>query len=303
VDYLLKEIDVFVKIIDLGSFKAAAEELNLTQSAMTQRLKRLEDALGVRLVDRTTRSVAPTAVGRDFLPTARRMVLQFEQSMADLQDLIQVRTGQVTIASLISAATYILPIALERFGRDHPNVNVRILDDVEQVIATHVRRGEADFGMDMQTSEPSPGLTMTPLLSDRYVVACRPEHALASRRSVSWNTLADLPLVLLGARSGTNRLLVSHLAGVSYSNKWRYEVQHLSTLIGMVEAGVGVGIVPELAMRARSAPRLVQRRLVDPDFTRTIVLVERQATELSPAAEKLKSVVVETFQRAARRKA
>jgi DNA-binding transcriptional LysR family regulator len=112
-----------------------------------------------------------------------------------------------------------------------------------------------------------------------------------------------LPLVLLGARSGTNRLLVSHLAGVSYSNKWRYEVQHLSTLIGMVEAGVGVGIVPELAMRARSAPRLVQRRLVDPDFTRTIVLVERQATELSPAAEKLKSVVVETFQRAARRKA
>ena len=80
-EFVLKEIDVFVKVIELGSFKEAARELHLTQSALTQRLKKLEEALGVRLIDRTTRSVAPTAVGRSFLPAAKRLIAQFEQSM------------------------------------------------------------------------------------------------------------------------------------------------------------------------------------------------------------------------------
>jgi DNA-binding transcriptional LysR family regulator len=296
-EYLLKEIDVFVKIIELGSFRAAADELNLTQSAMTQRLKRLEDALGVRLIERTTRSVSPTAVGRDFLPAAKRMILQFEQSMADLKDLIQAKTGQATVASLMSVATYILPAALSAFNKAHPNVSVRILDDVEREIAAYVRRGEAEFGIDMQTTAPEPGLRTTPLLEDRYVVACRAEHPLASRRSVSWAALTNVPLVTLGARSGTNQLLVSQLADAPRSSKWRFEVQHLPTLIGMVEEGVGVGIVPEMVMRARAADDLVQRRLVKPDLKRMIVLVERQGSELSPAAERLKAAILDTFRK------
>lgn len=300
-EYLLKEIDVFVKIIELGSFRAAAAELNLTQSAMTQRLKRLEDALGVRLVERTTRTVSPTPIGREFLPTAKRMILQFEQSMADLTNLIQAKTGQVTIASLISVATYILPFALSAFGKAHPNVGVRILDDAEQEIVAHVRRGDAEFGVDMQTSEPEQDLKITPLLEDRYVVACRADHPLASRRTVLWTALEDMPLIMLGARSGTNRLLLSRMSGSSPSNKWRFEVQHLPTLMGMVEEGVGVGIVPEMAMRSRTNGELIQRRLINPDFKRTIVFVERQGAELSPAAEKLKAVIFEAFAELRRR--
>lgn len=296
-EYLLKEIDVFVRIIELGSFKAAARELNLTQSAMTQRLKRLEDALGVRLIERTTRSVSPTVIGREFLPVAKRMIIQFERSMEDLNDLIHAKAGQVTIASLISVATYVLPGALKRFAADHPNVGVRILDDAEQEIAAHVRRGEAEFGIDMEIAGPDPDLASTPVLEDRYVLACRAEHPLAARRAVPWSALSDLPLLMLGARSGTNQLLLSRLAGAPASSKWRYEVQHLSTLMGMVQEGLGIGIVPAMAMRTEAGGPLVQRRLVKPDFRRTIVLVERRGTELSPAAERLRAVVVGEFKR------
>jgi DNA-binding transcriptional LysR family regulator len=294
-EYLLKEIDVFVKIIELGSFKAAARELHLTQSAMTQRLKRLEDALGVRLIERTTRSVSPTVVGREFLPVAKRMIIQFERSMEDLQDLIQAKTGQITIASLISVATYVLPAVLKRFATDHANVGVRILDDTEQEIAAHVRRGEAEFGIDMAIAGSDPDLASTPVLEDRYVVACHAEHPLAARRTVPWEALADLPLLILGARSGTNQLLLSRFSGAPPSSNWRYEVQHLSTLMGMVEEQLGVGIVPEMAMRKRPGSHLVQRRLVKPDFRRTIVLVERQGVGLSPAAERLKAVLLDEF--------
>lgn len=291
-EYLLKEIDVFVKVIDLGSFRAAADALSLTQSAITQRLKRLEDALGVRLVERTTRNVSPTAIGREFLPTARRMLLQFEQSMADLNDMIQANTGQVTIASLISVATHVLPQALRAFSKTNPKVAVRIIDDAERTIVSHVRRGDAEFGIDMQTAEPEPGLTLTPLIEDSYVVACRANHPFASRKTVSWMALESMPLITLGARSGTSRLLLSQLPGERLSNAWRYEVQHLSTLMGMVREGVGVGIVPQMVMRADKSNRLIQRRLIDPEVKRNIVLVERQGAELSPAAQKLKEGIL-----------
>lgn len=298
-EYLLKEIDVFVKVVELGSFKAAAEELSLTQSAMTQRLKKLEDALGVRLVDRTTRSVSPTAVGARFLPMAKRMILQFEQSMQDLDDLIRVRKGQVTIASLISVATYILPAALRSFGAAHPDVGVRVLDDAEQEIAGYVQRGEAEFAIDMQTPANGHDLTSTKLMRDRYVLACPAGHSLASRRAVPWQALADMPLVTLGSRSGTSRLFPARPEGKAHAGAWRYEVQHLSTLMGFVEAGLGVGIVPAMAIEGRTGGTIVHRRLVEPDLRRTIVMVQRRGVELSPAAQILKSSLLAAFRKRA----
>jgi DNA-binding transcriptional LysR family regulator len=293
--FVLKEIDVFVKIIELGGFKAAARDMNLTQSALTQRLKKLEALLGVKLIERTTRSVAPTALGLSFLPTAKRMVAQFEQSMEDFQDIVQARSGRITIASLISVATYVLPETLRQFGAAHPNVSVRILDDSEQEIAEYVRRGEAEFAIDMRTTAPDTDLVVTPIMEDRFVLACRADHPLAQGGPVEWDSLMDMPLIMLGPRSGTNRLLLSRHAGVGRSANWRYEVQHLSTMIGFVEAGLGVGIAPRMAMRAAAGGGLVQRALVAPDFSRTVVLVERRGVALSPAAERLKTMVLGDF--------
>ncbi|MFT6581102.1 MAG: DNA-binding transcriptional LysR family regulator [Alphaproteobacteria bacterium] len=293
--FVLKEIDVFVRIIELGGFKAAARDMNLTQSALTQRLKKLEALLGVKLIERTTRSVAPTAIGLSFLPTAKRMIAQFDQSMEDFQDVVHARSGRITIASLISVATYVLPETLRGFGVAHPNVSVRILDDSEQEIAEYVRRGEAEFAIDMRTTAPDSDLVVTPIMEDRFVLACRADHPLAKGGAVEWDSLMDMPLIMLGPRSGTNRLLLSRHAGVGRSAKWRYEVQHLSTMIGFVEAGLGVGIAPRMAMRAAAGGGLVQRALVAPNFGRTVVLVERRGTALSPAAERLKTMVLRDF--------
>ena len=290
--YLLKEIAVFVRIAERGSFRAAGEDLHLTQSAMTQRLKKLEAALDVRLLDRTTRHVAPTPVGLSFLPIARRMLMQFDQCMADLGDLIHARTGQVKIASLISVATCVLPGVLKRFGEDHPNVDVRVIDDAERQIAAHVLHGDADFGIDMKTDETRPDLVETPLIEDRYVLICRSDHPLASSSPIAWDALHSVPLITLGARSGTNRLMLNRLAGSPPGSRWRYEVQHLSTLMAMVEEGIGVGIAPELTIGKPSATSVVRRALVKPEFTRTIVLVERRDVELSPAARELRNTVV-----------
>ncbi|MEM9682831.1 MAG: LysR substrate-binding domain-containing protein [Pseudomonadota bacterium] len=291
----LKEIDVFVKVVDLGSFVKAARELRVTQSALTQRLKKLEEALGARLIDRTTRTVAPTAVGRSFLPAARRLIEQFEQSVADVEGVIGMRGGRVAIASLITVATHILPAVLGRFSERHPGVRVRIFDESEQDILEYVRRGDAEFAIDMLVDTPDPELVFTTVMHDRFVLACHRDHALARGGPVPWSALADMPVVTLGQRSGTSRLLLAQLPSGRDNIAWRYEVQHLSTKMAFIETGLGVGVVPEMAMRTRSSDSLTYRPLVEPDLARRIAIVERRDATLSPAAAALKEALVGAF--------
>lgn len=295
-EFGLKEIDVFVKVVELGSFVKAARELHLTQSALTQRLKKLEDALGARLIDRTTRTVAPTAIGHNFLPAARRLLAQFEQSVSDIQDVIDIRGGRVTIASLITVASYVLPRVLRAFGERHPNVRIRVLDESEQNIVEYVRRGEAEIAIDMLTDQPDDDLVMTTVMEDRFVLACRRDHPLAKGGAVPWPALVDMPVVMLGQRSGTSRLVYAQLPRSQNAAAWRYEVQHLSTALSFVEAGLGVGVIPVMAMQALGEGALVYRPLVEPELSRTIVVVERRGATLSPAAETLKALLIEEFE-------
>lgn len=294
-EFSLRDVEAFVRIVECGSFKDAAVLMRLTQSALTQRLKKLEEALGARLVDRTTRTLTPTALGRTFLPSAQRLLRQFEQTVADIRGVIDVSGGRITIASLISVATYALPPVLRRFAERHPRVGVRILDESEQEIVQHVRRGEAEFAVDMLTGEPGPDLAVTPLLDDEFVLACRDDHPLAAGGPVPWAALSEMPVIALGSRSGTSRLLNAQLAARPPSPAWRHEVQHLSTLVGLLEAGLGVGIVPRMAMAGLAAHRLVARPLTAPVLARRLVLVERRGATLSPAAATLKAMLVEAL--------
>lgn len=294
-DYPLKEIRVFVAIMEHGSFKAAARALHLSQPALTQRLQKLEERIGVRLIERSTRALAPTVVGRQFLPIAERMLHQVDRSLADLVDLAAGNTGTVTVSSLISVAADILPGALRRFARERPDIGVRIIDDAEREIVAHVRRGEAEFGIDMQTAAPDPDILATPVLEDPYVLVCHADHPRTVDRPVRWDELDGMALITMGARSGTSRLVPSTGDGGGPGGASRYEVQHISTLIALIEAGLGAGIVPAMSIRARKNDRLVCRRLVEPDLKRTIVFVQRRGVALSPAAERFRDCLLETF--------
>ena len=289
------DLEAFVGIVDCGSFKDAAARLNLTQSALTQRLKKLEGALGARLVDRTTRSVAPTAVGATFLPSARHLVRQFDRTVSDIREIIDIAGGRLTVASLISVATFVLPPVLRRFADAHPGVAIRVLDESEREIAQRVRSGEAEFAIYMLTGETDPDFAITPLAEDPFVLACRDDHPLAEGGAVPWSALPGMPVIALGSRSGTSRLLDSHMAELPTGPIWRLEVQHLSTLIGLLEAGVGVGIVPSMVMAGMASRRLVARPLTDPGLTRSLVVLERRGATLSPAAEALKGMLVDAL--------
>lgn len=291
----LHEVRAFIRVIELGSFKKAAEELLISQPALTRRIQKLEDCLGARLLDRTTRDVSLTAVGQSFLPAAQRIITQFEESVSNIRDIIDIKGGQVTIACLPTIAEYILPKAMKKFSEIHPDLRVRILDTTGPGIVEHIRRGESEFAIDMNPDDLEPDMDYDVVLDDYFVLACRRDHPLADTRAIAWDELGALPLITLGTYSGTNKVLSAQLENSRRSGSWRYEVQHFSTLTAFLEAGLGLGILPGLVMQAMMSRSFVFRPLVKPKFSRTIVIVKQRGKTLSPAAKSLEDILLKVL--------
>ncbi|EKT4484626.1 LysR family transcriptional regulator [Pseudomonas putida] len=293
-EYELQDIRSFVKIAELGSFHEAAEALHLSQPALSRRIKKLEEGLGTSLLERTTRRVSLTSVGRDFLPKARRLLDDFEDSILSIRELAERQTGQVTLACIPTAAFYFLPSVIRDYNEQYPKIRIRLLDLSANDGLEAVLRGEADFGINMMSGQ-HPDIEFVSLVQEHFVLACRRDHPLAERASVTWTDLADYRLIGVGRLSG-NRMLLDHaLSGLNLRPKWFYEVQHLSTSLGMVEAGLGVSAMPSLAMPNADHPTLVSVPLIEPQVTRTLGLVYRRGASLSPAAEKFVSILLQQW--------
>ena len=285
-------IEAFVAIAEEGSFGKAAERLHITQTALTRRLQNFEALLGVTLVERTTRSVALSAIGLEFLPEARRLLGELSAALLEIHEKGRAQRGEVSIACVPTAGVRYLPRIIDEYSARFPENRVRILDHASSAVADAVLRREAEFGIQIGGSH-HPDLTSVPLLTDRFVLICRGDHPLAGRASLAWKDLRSHPLIFVGVVSGNRPLLDAALARRNIELDARYEVQHSSTAVGLVAAGVAPAIVPSLAIDEAAYPDLRVVPLTDPVVTRSLVLVSRANARLSPAAQALYDLIRE----------
>jgi DNA-binding transcriptional LysR family regulator len=283
-------VEAFVAIAEQGSFRKAARRLHITQTALTRRLQNFEALLGVTLVERTTRSVALSAIGREFLPEARRLITELAAALLEIQERGRAQRGEVSIACVPTVGVRYLPRIIEEYTSRHPHNRIKILDHASSAVADAVLRREAEFGIHIG-GHHHPELTSVPLLSDRFVLICRSDHPLAKRRSLAWQELRPHPLVFVGAVSGNRPLLDAALARRHLELDSQYEVQHSSTAVGLAAAGVAAAIVPGLALEEGAHPSLRVVALTDPVVARSLVLVRRKTAQLSPAAQALYDLV------------
>ena len=296
INFELSDLRAFVAVAELGSFRAAADSLPLSQPALSRRVEKLENALGSRLFDRTTRRVTLTSVGRHFWPRARSLLDGLENSLLGIREFASTRTGEVTVACVASAVYYFLPRVVRRYHEQYPGIRVRILDEGSNDVLSSVLRGDADFGVDfVGTQEPE--IDFQPVLREPFVAACRRDHPLARRRKVTWSELSDYDYMTVSRSSGNRLLIDAALANNARRPRWFYEVRHVSTLLGLVEAGLGVAAVPRLAMPEAGHPTLASLPLIEPSITRTLGLVRRRGRSLSPAAQQLYALIEETHPR------
>ncbi len=291
----LLDLKAFATVAELGSFVRTARALNMSQPALSRRIVKLEEALGAKLLDRSPRNVSLTMVGRDFVPKVRRLIDDFENSVLSIRDLGIRSSGIITIAAVPSAVFYFLPRAIGRFSERYPRIRVRILDIGANEGLEAVGRGEVDFGVNF-IGASHPEIDFRPMMADPFVLACRRDHALADRARVAWRELSDQRVIIVGRTSGNRALIDNALAQHGTSLSWAYEVSHLSGSLGLVEAGLGVAVLPLLATPAAGHQIIRTVRLVEPEVTRTIGIVRRRGAALSPPAARFLEMLIETWQ-------
>jgi len=282
----LRHIEAFLAVARFGHFTRAAAALHLSQSALTVQIRQLEAALGVRLFDRNNRRVALTQAGRELVAPFERISLDVAAVLQHARDLSSHRRGTVTIAALPSIAAGLLPRAIAALAAAHDGLVVRVRDAIAARVLELVKAGEVDAGIGVAV-RPDADVVADPLLTDRLAAFVPAGHPLARGRRVRLRDLAGHPLILTGQDTSVRQILERMLVDARLPIQVAQEATYMSTAIGMVDAGLGVAVLPESAFTPDLERRIRLVPIVDPVLRRDIAVLTRAGRSLSPAAQRL----------------
>ncbi|UYB60203.1 LysR family transcriptional regulator (plasmid) [Klebsiella michiganensis] len=295
VNFDLNDLYAFRALVEYGNFRLAAESICLSQSALSRRIEKLENALGSKLFDRTTRRVTLTLYGQAFAERSDQLLMNVEAELADIDKVSQERTGLVTVATVPSAAYYFMPDVIRRFRLRNPRVRVKLIDGSAGNVIEAVTGGQADFGICF-AGRLQPNHEFVPLVGDVYMMAaCRRDHPLAAKKSLTWREFYQQDYVSLDKTSGSRNLLAQRLAHLMPERSSVCETRHVTTMLGMVEAGIGIAAVPAMSMPASEHSVLTSVPLVDPVVKRSVGLIRRGGRMQSFVAAELEKLITEQY--------
>lgn len=281
-DVTLRQLRAFAAVVESGSFSDAARAMHLSQAALSGLIKELESRVGVRLLDRSTRSVEPSAVGSAFEPLVRRVLANLDEALEDLTNLKELRRGVVRVAAPETLSCTLLPELIDLYGRQHPDVDVRFEDvPIEQVLAS-LQNGHADIGFGPAGVVTDDSLQALPVLADPLWVALRADDPLGDGAQVQWKHLRDKPLINYMPNIATN--VLSHVPARLHPRKVE-PVHRVNTALAMLRVREGAVICPSMASPLVRGFGLKFLPLAQPVVRWKIALFSSRRTSLSPAAQ------------------
>jgi LysR family carnitine catabolism transcriptional activator len=291
INWTPRDLEIFLVLAETSSFRRTAAQVHLSQSAVSGVLARLEESLGTRLFDRTTRSVHLTAAGQVFVEQAKLLSAQTQEAVQRVQHITQIQSGKVSMAALPSLSATLVPRVMARYAEQHPDIALQLHDTLSGPAFDLVRAGTVDFALTAANPDYA-DLDYTPLSADSFVLLIPLNHRLAKGKTpLSWLQVAELTHISMplpaSVRQYANAALIEHRIAFQP----RYEVEHIATIHAMVKAGLGVAALPELAAAFVHQDGVVIRRLTAPDIQRPIGVVTRRSRSLSPAAQEMVSLL------------
>jgi len=284
-----RQLRAFVTLAEQRSFTRAAALTHLSQPAFSALIRSLEESIGQRLFDRSTRHVDVTTEGRAFEAAARRVLAELEGALATARDFAARRRGRVAVALLPSLAAGWLPAVLSTFRERYPDIELQVADVLSEACIEQVRSGDADFAI-AAIRVDTPELRAELFCTDQFHLVCPAAHPLATAGGLRPRDLAPYPFIHLSRTSSVRQYLDAAVHPLQMNTL--LEVDQLATVMGMVRAGLGISVVPSLAMFHFQDPQGVTRALAWPGLTRRIYLVRRRDRSLSLAAESLHQLVM-----------
>lgn len=289
----IKQLQGFVAIAEVGSFAEACEHLHLSQPALSAAIRKMEETLGGQLFARSTRSVALTPEGAEFLPVARRLLIDWNEGFEDLRELFALQRGKLSIAAMPSFASNCLPRTLVALVERFANININVQDIVMEEVISAVQSGRVELGI---TFEPDNihGLDFQPLFNDRFIAILPPHHPLAAQAEVAFADLLSHTLVSLNRGSNTRRWTETAIAEAHRQPPHIFEAFQLTTVGAMVAAGVGVAVVPALCQLQMEALGAICKPISQGGIERRVGIFTRRRQALSSPAQKFIELLIET---------
>lgn len=291
----LIQLRAFVVAADTLNFTVAADRVHVAQPTFSATIRNLEDEVGARLFERSSRKVRLTKVGEEFLPLARRVLDDVDRAAAAMQDVVSARKGAVRFSALPVLYAYHLQAALVHYRQAWPGVRLELFDWSSGHALEQLRREQLDLAI---VTEINPEKDMHyEALCDRSIVAVlRPDHALAMEASIPWRRLVEEPTVLLQGVGPLGHYLDQLLFEAGLKLEPHYRAEQIHTAAGIVSAGLALGVMSNITASALQREGLVVRPLTEPTVSRPLSLAHLADRELSPAAERWREAVLAHWQ-------
>ena len=289
-DLSIRHLRALVAVAEYRNFAAAATDLGISQPTLTRTVRKAEDMLSVTLFTRTTRRVALTAAGREFMPMAERLLSDLGLGIRNIRELADVERGQVVIASLMTIAHGILPTVIRQFAEQYPSVAVELREGVQTRVIEEVRGGSADFGLG-DSADVGGHLELEALGKQGFRIALPNGHRLLRRKSVSLSDLTEERLVSMPTEAAARRTLdVAALAAGVILNS-HFTVGQFTTAFQLVAEGLGAAIVPATYFNGGHPDKVSSRPLKAPGVVQHLSVISRRDRVVTPAAAAFLSIL------------
>lgn len=280
----LRQIEAFRALAVTLSFTKAAQEVHLSQPALSASIKKLEEIFDAQLFDRTTRQVRLTPVGEALLAALDGVFHDFYAALDTVTDFVAGKRGTLRVAASPSLAAAFLPSVIAAFEKGRADVTLQVHEAMSEISLEMVRTGKADLALAPEKRSDD-GLEHCELFQDSLMLLCRSDHPLAARKTITWRDLQSHRLISQKPTSSVRHLLDAAYLTQGLILKPAFEIEHVSTVIGFVANGLGIGVLPMSLMPNVRAGNLTSRRITHPEISRTICAVSLRGRSLSPTAQ------------------
>ncbi len=298
IDFELRHLEIFCKVLELGSFSKAAEEVHLAQASVSERVANLERMIGTRLLDRLGRQVVPTKAGERLHRQALALLEMKRSVCLDMEGFLGVHRGEVRLGGSTIPGEYLIPAVLARFRKRYPHVTVRLEIADTNKVHQGVLDGLYELGVAGYRSKDS-RLFHEDLWEDELVLAIPADHQWAGRKSISIEDVMKEPLILREEGSGTQKSLEDYFRQAKGHNIDAFRVSaRLGTSTAVkeaVKAGLGAAFLSHHALAAELEQGVVKvLRLKDRRITRRFYMIRDKRRTASPLCEAISSFLIET---------
>ncbi len=278
-----KLLIVFLSVANHMSFRKAAEETNRSPPAVSMQIRQLEEQLGVALFQRTTRRMRLTAAGEALMISVRKALAELDSGFAQLQLTAGAQSGRLALACVPTIAGTRLPAVLAAFARQFPSVTVQVHELANRNLFEAVRRHDVDFGIGA-VEDGANEFDFDALFDDPYCALLPPGFGAVDKGALTLRQLArGRPLLKLSSSTAFRDHIDGELRRAGLEIRTDYEFMQVSTIVAMVQAGLGVALMPAVAVPATNRLQVVR---IKPALRRTIAIVSTRGDRFSPAAER-----------------